>query len=210
MYEGIRNRKVEREQKFDNSVKTSFLSQEELKKYRGEKQMELTKELYIERKKKGLSDSNICKEFGIHSPALSNKKSEWGLGGMQTKDFQENVLPKEANPATIVKDNLISLTIKEHEQILKSKLADLELKFEKARLAQAKDYEYEMNRVKEENCNLIKERDQLKDKLKEQTQTVVQLMGKAAKGNESERYKRLYEASVVLLVDYMSGGQANV
>jgi hypothetical protein len=47
--------------------------------------MELTKDVYLSRKKRDESDANIMKEFAIGKTAFMNMKKRWGLIGTRSK-----------------------------------------------------------------------------------------------------------------------------
>lgn len=79
--------------------------------------MELTKEIYLSRKKWDESDAIIMKEFGIGKTSFMNMKRRWGLIGTRSKKTTP-----AAEPTQVEAD---SLRWKEEARRLSERVSDL-------------------------------------------------------------------------------------
>lgn len=75
--------------KFDDSVKTYQMSEEEMKK-----RMQINPANYVELKEEGLSDAAIAERWDIHGPKLNQKKHDWGFIGKSISDMRAIVKKK--------------------------------------------------------------------------------------------------------------------
>ncbi|CEG28106.1 hypothetical protein BN1002_02985 [Bacillus sp. B-jedd] len=94
--------------KWDNTVKTSKLSPEELEKYRnGEKggRKMVTYEDYKKKKEQGMSDKEIAKEFGFSIATLYNRLKVWKGEPLKSPGKSREVLENMTTVKVPAKDS---------------------------------------------------------------------------------------------------------
>lgn len=89
--------------------------------------MELTKEVYLFRKKRDESDANIMKEFAIGKTAFMNMKKRWGLIGTRSKKSS----PPQADAK--LQGEAEALKWKEEARRLSERVSDLTEELKSAR-----------------------------------------------------------------------------
>lgn len=151
MYEGIRNRKLERQDGHSTEVKVSHWTPEQIKEYfkdkGGVRKVEATKGRYMELREKGLKEKECALEMGVAPARLSHLKNiKWKLrdwepqvkkSGEKTpaqKPSEETDLLKKYKNLEIEHDKLkyAHQVLKEKQQVVSKDQPDYKKKYEEA------------------------------------------------------------------------------
>lgn len=119
VFGGIKNARIENQQRFDDSVKTYYLSEEERKKLWGDDVStkekltidDLTKENFAKDRQQGLTMEEIAKKYGVSTATLYNRKKGWEMDvpfeEKTSKDVKKDTYQEklEAENKELVKKN---------------------------------------------------------------------------------------------------------